>query len=97
MRSIINEIPGYPCNESGERLYILTSWTKAGIDAARREVVEITRARTITLTHYGMQGMDGDEWFSFSVLMPVLDADQRKGERIADRYGLHRWVWTEEE
>ena len=97
MRSIINDIPGYPCDGRGERLYMLTSWSRDGIKAAREKVHEVTDDPISIHIHYGENGMHGDEWFSFTATMPVLDADQRKGERIADRYGLLRWVWTEDE
>ena len=101
-RSIINEIPGIPCDENGDRLYLLTSWTREGIEAAREKARELTdegqiRGFSLISTHYGESGMQGDEWFSSTVRLPMLGAEGGKGEQIADRYGLRRWVWTEDE
>ena len=99
-RSIISEFPGYPCDENGDRLYFITSWTREGIEAAREKARQVTDEGQIAgfspiSTHLGESGSDGHEWFSFTAYLSSFEVKHFKGERIEDRYGFHRWVWTE--
>ena len=108
-RSLINAFPGLPPDEPGAiRLCILTSWTRAGIvdacakanslnerrwtasGAARAAVNPNDACRTL-----GELGIDGDEWFYIPVYLHDSDLDHTISA-TSDRYGFHRWVWTED-
>ena len=47
--------------------------------------------------HYGMSGDDGDQWHSCLAFLPISDMNRNIIEQTEPRYGLERWVWTDDE
>ena len=57
--------------------------------------------------HYGMTGVrqpvedpkwdPNVEWWSVTETLPEELVEKARGDQIADRYGLRRWVWTDDE
>ena len=98
-RSLIHSIPGLPPEaHSGDRTYLLTSWTRDGIDAAVAKA-NPDAGRVLPLAmHHGEAGTagSGDLWFSVAVVLPVSFVELNRGPRVRARYFLDRWVWTED-
>ena len=101
MPSVIHEIPGLPLGGGDHmpngaitrryRVYLITAWTKDDIEDARRCVRE---GNVLQIQHhFGTSGVDGDEWWSFVVQMPVDVAEKLRGDAMPTRYGLDRWKW----
>lgn len=106
-KSLIHEFPGLPVDTAGVfRAYLLTSWTRRGIEAALQKVKEVDHRRMRIQHHCGVIGecrdcakgssmKDHFEWWSFLALMSRHSVERKRGERTTDRYGLVRHVWTE--
>ena len=99
-KSVLNQIRGLPRDFSNNtRTYLFTSWTRDGIiEAARKIRNNYPHGRQIvTQKHRGATGMHGDLWWSFTAELPCGWVMANVGDSMADRYGMNRWVWTEED
>ena len=95
-RSIVNQITGMPRDcDTNTRIYLFTSWTREGIQAALRKLREARKLdHTAFHRHLGETGMHGDEWWSFVARLDCNWVAENWKGKIADRYGMQRWVWT---
>lgn len=104
-RSLINAFPGLPPGVDNEsRIVIITAWNMEGMKSG------IEKMNALNAKHWpdmerldeghairtlGTEGADGPEWFYAAAVMHDDDVNESLGA-TSDRYGFHRWIWTED-
>ena len=105
-RSLISTFPGLPPgNGNGSRVCIITAWNMEGLKSGIEKLNALNAQRWPdmealdeghAIRTLGTEGVDGPEWFYAAAIMHEEDVNEALAA-TTDRYGFHRWVWTEEE
>ena len=95
-KSMINLIGGLPVGgkPEGKRVFLFTSWTRKGIEAALKKVRQVEHKRLAIQKHYGVSGVEGDLWYSFVAVLNSRWTLSNMLNGARPRYGMSRYVWT---
>ena len=95
MKSVVHEIGGLPFDpDTGRRVYLFTAWSPEAINCALAKVRKHDRQHVKIQHHFGMDGLHGPEWWSFTACINARWVFLNRFEGMSSRYGLQRWVWT---